>query len=195
MNKATEDGMGSHVSVTPAETVTRNYHTRSLWALHWALRGRFLGPIGGKPIPADVWLYDLYNRRSSFVTAYMEAILETEIYDDEYPLSHRFHITDFSYQAECLIIEECCRFCEKPGVQDILDRLTPNREVQAAYRFWYTRRGHGIGFLDGDFPEELEDGRTWGEVLDAACRGFGDPGVYHDVAGGSPNASTEIYFS
>jgi hypothetical protein len=192
MNKATEDGIGAFQSVTPAGIVGRNYHTRAMWALHWGWYDHVRNLRPTNRAPGDVWLFDLYNRRGPFVQAYMEAILETETYDDEYPLSHRFDTRDFSYEAECRIIEECCRFCSQ--VQDILDHLSPNRERQAAYNFWYTRRGHGIGFLDGDFPEELADGRTWGEALDAACKGLGDPNVYADVVDGSPGARTELYF-
>ncbi len=43
---------------------------------------------------------------------------------------------------------------------------------QAGHDFWLTRNGHGAGFWDGDWPEEI------GKKLTAAAKKFGETDLY-----------------
>ena len=45
-------------------------------------------------------------------------------------------------------------------------------DAQQGHDFWLTRNGHGAGFWDGDYPQEL------GDALTTASKGFGECDMY-----------------
>jgi hypothetical protein len=68
---------------------------------------------------------------------------------------------DFSPCCRQRMQTDCERF-QREHWPDIAANL-----VRAGHDFWFTREGHGSGFWDGDWPDEV------GERLTAACDEYG----------------------
>ena len=99
-----------------------------------------------------------------FTMSYMETALWAETDDDDQPLDSG----EYELAPETLekMVEDCRLFQEKWG------HLISGREAEAGHDFWLTRRGHGAGFWDGDWPEGVETGLT------NACKWFGNVDLY-----------------
>lgn len=84
------------------------------------------------------------------------------------PLNENYGIDGFAEEALAKMIADCEKFKEENRT-DIEDGLGYNA---AGYDFWLTRCGHGCGFWDGDWPEEI------GERLTEASNKFGKCDIY-----------------
>lgn len=110
-------------------------------------------------------------RDSEFMSAYVEAMLWTEIeemddhesaiYDRSY-LDRGFDLESFDVTALQRIIKDCSEFQAAHGPMIELD------PTHAGHDFWLTRQGHGCGFWDGDWPQ------VDGEKLTEACKALGE---------------------
>jgi len=80
------------------------------------------------------------------------------------PLDRNYSATDLSPEAIEKVKKDCTSFKEKAG--DLLDGLDDD---QVAHDFWLTRNGHGAGFWDGDYEDDVGDkltelSKTFGEI-------------------------------
>lgn len=98
-----------------------------------------------------------------FTIAYIEAAFwsSTDNSDDSGgdPLDDHYGIDDLSPETIQSIIEDCQSFQNK-HFEDIKNDLE-----RAGHDFWLTRNGHGAGFWDGDWDDEI--GRRLTEASDA----------------------------
>lgn len=103
--------------------------------------------------------------RSYFITA-----LWSSADLDGNPLDDKYDLRDISTQAKLQADKDIDAFIteiEKQGLD------TSEHDVsQLMHDFWLTRNGHGAGFWDGDYEEEL------GEKLTAICKKMGSIDLY-----------------
>ncbi len=100
-----------------------------------------------------------------FLRQYLETALwsSTEMNDEGTPLDKNYSMQDFSDEALERANEDLEAFQLKAGV--LLDGLDL---TDVAHDFWLTRNGHGAGFWDGDYQEEI------GEKLTKISKQFGE---------------------
>ena len=93
-----------------------------------------------------------------FTIAYIEAALwsSTDNSDDSggNPLDDNYGIDDLAPETIQSIIEDCQAF-QNEHFEDIANDLE-----RAGHDFWLTRNGHGAGFWDGDWDDEIGDRLT-----------------------------------
>lgn len=110
------------------------------------------------------------NPLERFIRAYIEAALfsSTDNSDDSggEPLDNNYSRGDLDASALKRIRADCTAFF-LANLQDFNGRFE-----QAGHDFWLTRNGHGAGFWDGDWPEEV------GERLTKASEAFGECDIY-----------------
>ncbi len=107
---------------------------------------------------------DLYEH--AVITAYCAAVRFTECHIDSDELSET---SDLSPEAHADAAREVRLFLE--AAKPVLDEITHTAE-RVGHDFWLTRQGHGAGFWDGDWPEEI------GEKLTALAEQFGQVDCY-----------------
>jgi hypothetical protein len=101
--------------------------------------------------------------KSAFTKAYFEAALWSSTDDDGEPLDKNYTIADISQECAEQMALDCAQF----QIENCADIETVTY-TQAGHDFWLTRNGHGAGFWDGDWPEEV------GDRLTKAAREFGE---------------------
>ena len=94
-------------------------------------------------------------KMTSFLEQYLVTALWSSIDDKENPFDDNYSIDDFSEKALKQADKDCDLFIEKAG--DLLDDFD---DTDIAHDFWLTRQGHGAGFWDGDYPDEIGDKLT-----------------------------------
>lgn len=106
----------------------------------------------------------------TFTRSYIQTILWAEMdHADEQggePLERNYGPEDFAPEALARIVSDCARFQERAG--DLINE--PDHRGDAGADFWFTRAGHGVGFWDGDWPEN-------GERLTVLAKSFGEQWV------------------
>ncbi len=105
-----------------------------------------------------------------FTKSYIEAALwsSTDDSDDSGgdPLDANYGVEDIAPEALANIIADCQAF-QQDYSEDIAGHLE-----QAGHDFWLTRNGHGAGFWDGDWPDDV------GAKLTEASHSFGGVDLY-----------------
>ena len=96
---------------------------------------------------------------NSFLEQYLATALWSSIDEKDNPFDDNYSIGDFSAEALKQADKDCDLFIEKAG--DLLDGFD---ETDIAHDFWLTRNGHGAGFWDGDYPDDIGDKLT--EIAD-----------------------------
>lgn len=103
-----------------------------------------------------------------FTKGYIEAALWSSIDENEEPLDKNYGIKDVSPESLSEIISDCeafqsemAKYLEKAG--------TPEYN---GHDFWLTRNGHGAGFWDREYDEEIAD------VLSGAAEFMGECYLY-----------------
>lgn len=81
-----------------------------------------------------------------------------------YPLEDNYGVADIAPEAMQRITDDCGKFwamVESAGI-DLDNELLVDGDAteKAAFHFWLTRCGHGTGFWDGDWSDEVEDKLT-----------------------------------
>ena len=92
---------------------------------------------------------------TSFLEQYLVTALWSSIDEKDNPFDDNYSIDDFSEKALKQADKDCDLFIEKAG--DLLDDFD---DTDIAHDFWLTRQGHGAGFWDGDYPDEIGDKLT-----------------------------------
>jgi hypothetical protein len=98
-----------------------------------------------------------------FTIAYVRALFWSSTDDEGNPLDREHAVLDLAPQARELVIADCKRFQETAAKE-----LDGEDRGQAGHDFWLTRNGHGAGFWDGDWPEDI------GERLTELSEEFGE---------------------
>lgn len=98
---------------------------------------------------------------------YIATALWSSTGDGETPLDAGYSATDLSDDAAKRAHDDLNAFIDKAGV--LLDGLDL---TDVAHDFWLTRNGHGTGFWDGDYPEDL------GRNLTDLAHSFGEVTLY-----------------
>jgi hypothetical protein len=110
-----------------------------------------------------------------FTRAYIEAALfsSTDGQDDECFLDDFYGVDDLDADTLQTIITDCRKFQDE-NAADLAEAGAdwPNIAAHAGHDFWFTRNGHGAGFWDGDWPEDM------GERLTQAAESFGTYNLY-----------------
>jgi hypothetical protein len=113
-----------------------------------------------------------------FTTAYIEAALFTTTDNSDEsggePLDKNYNEDDISPEAMATIIEDCRKFQEE-NEEDINvwdDGGRYSADEMAGHDFWLTRNGHGSGFWDGDWGDEI------GDRLTEASKAYGECNLY-----------------
>lgn len=113
-------------------------------------------------MPATAPSYrELLANLDVFTTAYLDAALWSTTDEDGDPLDANYHHFDFAPETLRRMVADCVAF------QEEFHELIESDLSQAGHDFWLTREGHGCGFWDGDWPEEI------GAFLTAACEQLG----------------------
>jgi hypothetical protein len=76
-------------------------------------------------------------------------------------LDDKFSIEDISKEYKEKAKKECDEFLAK--AKEIVKKIDPEYvldESDVGHDFWLTREGHGAGFWDGDYPEEIGEALT-----------------------------------
>lgn len=85
--------------------------------------------------------------------------------DTEEPLDKDHDMYDLAPCALDKVIADCASFQAAHG------ELFEGNESDAGHDFWLTRKGHGCGYWDGDWPEH-------GDALTEACKAYPEQYVY-----------------
>lgn len=106
----------------------------------------------------------------SFTKSYIETALwsSTDESDESggSPFDDNYGIEDIAPETLAGIIEDCQAFQQAHG-DDIGGELE-----RAGHDFWLTRNGHGAGFWDGDWEDDI------GERLTEASHAYGSVDLY-----------------
>lgn len=109
-----------------------------------------------------------------FLQAYVEAMLWSTPdmdSDGDEMLDKNYGPDDISKETAVKIKKDCAAFLE--AAEDMID----GRYSDAGHDFWLTRNGHGAGFWDGDWDEEV------GNKLTELSEKFGEQDPYVGDAG------------
>ena len=106
-----------------------------------------------------------------FMSGYIDAMLFSTNDDNEVPLDTNYDSGDFSPEMMERVRADCLEFLNDPmggRLIAVAERLDAEGKFghrpgsaddtvanHAGRDFWYTREGHGCGFWDGDWREEL----------------------------------------
>ena len=105
-----------------------------------------------------------------FTTAYIEAALWASMDESTpeggEPIDANYGISDLALETVERMKADCVAFQEQ-NWDDIQDDVS-----LAGHDFWLTRNGHGAGFWDGDWPEDVD------ERLTAASHSCGEVNLY-----------------
>jgi hypothetical protein len=119
---------------------------------------------------------ELNARLDSFTNHYIIAALWSSNGDDDEPLDTKYGVEDLAPLTRIKMARDCRRF--QMDNSELLARA--GDAEQNGHDFWLTRNGHGAGFWDRGYPEEIGDKlseicRQWGEVY----LYVGDDGLVH----------------
>ena len=100
-----------------------------------------------------------------FTKAYLETALWSSSDNDDKPLDE-YNSTDIADETINEMIKDCEKF-QSENCEDISSDLS-----RAGHDFWLTRNGHGAGFWDGDWDDEI------GKKLTKASETYGEFTLY-----------------
>lgn len=106
-----------------------------------------------------------YSRK--MLRSYLETALWSSADEGDEGLDANYSIDDVSFATKRQAVRDLHTFCRMAG--ELLDGLSP---VVVAHDFWLTRNGHGAGFWDVDYPEEV------GKALTELAHSFGSVDLY-----------------
>lgn len=106
---------------------------------------------------------------------YVKTALWSSTGDDEEPLDENYSFTDIHKDSLKIMRGDISLFRDIAG--GLLDDLD---DTGVAHDFWLTRNGHGTGFWDGDYPEEIGEQLTeLSEMFGEQYLLVGDDGMVH----------------
>lgn len=106
------------------------------------------------------------NTQTGFdINKMVHAYLYTALWTEE--LESKYDIGNINHDGITKAVKDCQDFVKKAG--NLIKVLKPS---QVGHDFWLTRNGHGAGFWDGDYPENI------GEELTKISKLFGSSDLY-----------------
>ena len=105
-----------------------------------------------------------------FIQGYIDCALWCSVDDNGTLVEDTYTANDLEPGTKAQMIEDCMAFWNT--YKDRIDDAS-----QAGHDFWLTRNGHGAGFWDGNYPEEI------GEILTQASHEYGKFDLYIDDNG------------
>jgi len=114
----------------------------------------------------------------SFVAAYTECALWSSMDNSDEnggdPLDLSYTVEDIAPDTLATMVVDCERFLEENAndISEGKDVPECTAVERAGHDFWLTRNGHGAGFWDGDWPEEV------GRRLTLAAETYGECSLY-----------------
>lgn len=102
----------------------------------------------------------------TFTQQYITTALWSSTDDDDTPMDARYSVDDLASETLDTIKADCAKFQREQAA------LIGSELSRAGHDFWLTRNGHGAGFWDGDWPEQV------GETLTEASHAFGQVTIY-----------------
>ena len=107
----------------------------------------------------------------TFSAAYLECALWASTDDNGAPLDSAYSLEDIAPEALASMLADCERFAAAHA-GDIADN-----PARAGHDYWLTRNGHGAGFWDGEWPEDIGQRLTTAAHADGECNLYpGDDG-------------------
>src|SRR5690606_27522111 len=110
----------------------------------------------------------------TFFNTYVQTALDDtrdEDRDDDKTLSHSYSSRDIAPEALSVMRADCEKFLTEQGElveeENFIGASRRSALEMAAYHFWHTRNGSGVGFWDGDWKDEVS------EKLSDAAHAFG----------------------
>jgi len=91
-----------------------------------------------------------------YLQEYLITALWSSTDDSDRPLDENYDITDIDNQSIQQAKKDMSDFETKASALYNLDIL----DMPIGHDFWLTRNGHGSGFWDGDYPEEIGESLT-----------------------------------
>jgi hypothetical protein len=91
------------------------------------------------------------------------------------PLEANYSLADLAPSAEEEMVSDCKRFLDRawPLLEKAPDTIHGRPKLEmAGFHFWLARNGHGIGFDDGDWPDDVAD------KLQQLAKRFGTQNIY-----------------
>ena len=112
----------------------------------------------------------------AFTAMMFRTALWAETGEDENPLDRDYGVEDFARPVRDALEAEARQF-QVENAEDIAKwpgkgGRSDDPATAAGHDFWLTRNGHGAGFWDGDWPDEV------GERLDKAAKKYGQVDLY-----------------
>lgn len=105
---------------------------------------------------------------SVFFSQYLITALWASIQDDDTPMDATYDTTDFDPETRSDLYAECEQFIKQN--ESLLSQA--GDDSQNGHDFWLTRNGHGAGFLDRDYDDDVA------KKLSEACDKFGSCVLY-----------------
>jgi hypothetical protein len=101
------------------------------------------------------------TKLDAFTAAYVECALWSSTDDDGNPLDDNYGIWDIDRDTIQKMIRDCARFQDE-NAADIatFEHISMTPEESAGMDFWLTRNGHGAGFWDGDWGDDVGERLT-----------------------------------
>ena len=104
-----------------------------------------------------------------FIRGYVECALWSSTDERGEPLEDRYDETSIAASSANKMRADCEKFIVENSA--LLERVR-GKANEAGHDFWLTRNGHGAGFWDGDWPEDI------GEKLTKSAKKFGESDLY-----------------
>jgi hypothetical protein len=113
-----------------------------------------------------------YLGMDEFTSSYLESALWSSTDAEGIPLDEGDYSTnDLAPNTVTRFKLDCDKF--RADNAELISQATEHQSIaHIAHDFWLTRNGHGAGFWDGDYPEEL------GDALTKASKVFGECDLY-----------------
>ena len=106
----------------------------------------------------------------TFTRAYVECALWSSTDESTpqggEPMDQNYTITNIDPDTLAAMIQDCQKFQEENAADIAFER------DRAGHDFWLTRNGHGSGFWDGDWPDDV------GDRLTEASKKYGEFNLY-----------------
>lgn len=110
----------------------------------------------------------------TFTRAYLEAALWITQDDNGGPLEDKYGVADIAPESLKAIVDDCKAF-QEDNQSLLIDRHLTRRVCplsQAGLDFFLTRNGHGAGFWDGAWKDDV------GKILTRSAKVYGSQDVY-----------------
>jgi hypothetical protein len=114
-----------------------------------------LGMLGAALLGKNKGINPNSRYLKEMLASYLKTALWSSTGDDEEPLDKNYTVTDVAPETLRQARKDVEKFIENAG--GLLDNISAD---SAGHDFWLTRNGHGAGFWDGDYPENIGDALT-----------------------------------